>query len=197
MGKPAHLLAGLPAPRALITAYTISLGTPEQMSERAARSAGRALLKVKLGGDGDRARIGAVRRAAPNAELIVDANESWTADNLADNLAACAEAGVTLGEQPLSPAGKKNYRRRAGDALYGTGDCAAVDAGHSEVGDHDGERIFLRQSCGESFDSRLAAIGSNHLMPVVLQNVRERLQQKRVVIDHQHAFSGSDFPGDL
>jgi L-Ala-D/L-Glu epimerase len=57
---------------------------------------------VKLGGAGDDvARISAVRRAAPKAELIVDANEGWSADNLERNLAACAEAGVTLVEQPL------------------------------------------------------------------------------------------------
>ncbi len=86
------------------TAYTISLGTPEAMAEATARAAHRPLLKIKLGGDGDGERIKAVRRAAPNAELIVDANEAWTADNLADNLAACADADVTLVEQPL-PAG--------------------------------------------------------------------------------------------
>ena len=39
--------------------------------------------------------------AAPRAELIVDANEGWNADNVAENLAACADAGVTLIEQPL------------------------------------------------------------------------------------------------
>ena len=60
---------------------------------------------MKLGAGDDRERIAAVRRAAPNAELIVDANEGWTDDNLAQNLAACAEAGVTLIEQPL-PAGR-------------------------------------------------------------------------------------------
>jgi L-alanine-DL-glutamate epimerase-like enolase superfamily enzyme len=59
------------------------------------------LLKVKLGGDGDPERIAAVRRAAPQAELIVDANESWSTHNLTDNLAACTAAGVTLVEQPL------------------------------------------------------------------------------------------------
>ncbi|TMJ05713.1 MAG: L-Ala-D/L-Glu epimerase [Alphaproteobacteria bacterium] len=103
-GKPVHALAALPPPRALVTAYTISLGTPAAMAEAAARAAGRKLLKVKLGGEGDAPRIAAVRAAAPNAELIVDANESWHADNLAENLAACAAAGVTLVEQPL-PAG--------------------------------------------------------------------------------------------
>jgi L-alanine-DL-glutamate epimerase-like enolase superfamily enzyme len=63
------------------------------------------LLKIKLGGDGDGMRIAAVRKAAPQSELIVDANEAWTSDNLERNLAACAEAGVTLVEQPL-PAGQ-------------------------------------------------------------------------------------------
>jgi L-alanine-DL-glutamate epimerase-like enolase superfamily enzyme len=100
-GKPVHELAGLPPPKPLVTAYTISLAEPDVMAEQAAKAAGRALLKVKLGSADDRARIMAVRQAAPQAELIVDANEGWTADNLADNLAACAQAGVTLVEQPL------------------------------------------------------------------------------------------------
>src|SRR4051812_41072151 len=103
-GKPVHALAGLAPPRRLVTAYTISLGTPQAMAEAAAQAAARKLLKVKLGGDGDAARIAAVRAAAPNAELIVDANEAWRADDLADNLAACAASGVRLLEQPL-PAG--------------------------------------------------------------------------------------------
>jgi len=100
-GKPAHELAGLPAPRPLITAYTISLGTPDVMAEAARKVAARRLLKIKLGRDGDPERIRAIRTAAPNAELIADANEGWTAGNLAENLAACAAAGVTLVEQPL------------------------------------------------------------------------------------------------
>jgi L-alanine-DL-glutamate epimerase-like enolase superfamily enzyme len=102
--KPAHELAGLPAPKPLTTAFTISLGTPEAMADAARKAAARKLLKIKLGGPGDAERIKAVRASAPHAELIVDANEGWTAGNLAANLAACAAAGVTLIEQPL-PAG--------------------------------------------------------------------------------------------
>jgi L-alanine-DL-glutamate epimerase-like enolase superfamily enzyme len=102
--RPVHALAGLPAPSPLTTAYTISLGTPETMAEAAGKASARTLLKVKLGAPGDPQRIAAVRAAAPHAELIVDANEGWTPDNLAENLAACAAAGVTLVEQPL-PAG--------------------------------------------------------------------------------------------
>jgi L-alanine-DL-glutamate epimerase-like enolase superfamily enzyme len=98
-------LLGRPAPRACITAYTISLASPEAMAAATAKAAHRPLLKIKLGGDGDGRRIAAVRKAAPESELIVDANEAWTAHNLEQNLSECAEAGVTLVEQPL-PAGQ-------------------------------------------------------------------------------------------
>jgi L-alanine-DL-glutamate epimerase-like enolase superfamily enzyme len=99
--RPVHVLAGLPGPHALTTAYTISLGEPSIMAKAAEKAASRALLKIKLGAEGDAARIAAVRVAAPNAILIVDANEGWDDSNLADNFAACAEAGVALIEQPL------------------------------------------------------------------------------------------------
>jgi L-Ala-D/L-Glu epimerase len=103
-GRRVHELLGLASPQAVTTAYTISLASPDAMAQAATKAADRALLKVKLGGAQDPARIAAVRRAAPRAELIVDANEAWTPDDLARNLAACAQAGVTLVEQPL-PAG--------------------------------------------------------------------------------------------
>jgi L-alanine-DL-glutamate epimerase-like enolase superfamily enzyme len=111
-GRRAHELAGLGPPAPLITAYTISLGTPAAMAEAAERAALRPLLKVKLGGgDDDRTRIAAVRRAAPRAEIIVDVNEGWRADDLARNLAACADAGVTLVEQPLPEGGDEALAR--------------------------------------------------------------------------------------
>ncbi len=103
-GVRAWDLLGRPGPTPCITAYTISLGSPAAMAEASAKAASRPLLKIKLGGDGDGERIAAVRKAAPNSELIVDANEAWTPSGLERNLAACAEAGVTLVEQPL-PAG--------------------------------------------------------------------------------------------
>jgi L-Ala-D/L-Glu epimerase len=104
-------MLGRPAPRACTTAYTISLGTPGAMAAATAKAAHRPLLKIKLGGDGDGERIVAVRKAAPESELIVDANEGWTADNLEQNLAECAEVGVTLVEQPL-PAGRDDALAR-------------------------------------------------------------------------------------
>ncbi len=104
-------LLGSPAPRPCTTAYTISLGSPEAMGAATAKAAHLPLLKIKLGGDGDGDRIAAVRRSAPESELIVDANEAWTPANLEQNLAECAEVGVTLVEQPL-PAGQDDALAR-------------------------------------------------------------------------------------
>jgi L-alanine-DL-glutamate epimerase-like enolase superfamily enzyme len=103
--QPAFRRAGLDRLDPLITAYTLSVGSPEDMKCAALQAAGRPLLKVKLAGDGDDARLAAVREAAPHATLIVDANEAWRAETLAANLSACAHYGVALVEQPL-PAGQ-------------------------------------------------------------------------------------------
>jgi L-alanine-DL-glutamate epimerase-like enolase superfamily enzyme len=110
-GRRAWELLGRPAPRPCTTAFTISLGTPEAMAAATAKAAHRPLLKIKLGGEGDGERIAAVRKEAPESELIADANEAWTAANLEQNLAACAAAGVTLVEQPL-PAGQDELLAR-------------------------------------------------------------------------------------
>jgi len=102
---PVWRLAGLPEPKPVVTAYTLSLDTPEGMAAAALKARDHPLLKIKLGTEDDRERIAAVRRAAPHARLIVDANEGWSADNLARHVEACERAGVELIEQPL-PAGR-------------------------------------------------------------------------------------------
>jgi len=101
---PAHRAAGLVAMPSVETAYTLSLSTPESMAERAKGVPHLKLLKLKLGGAGDDTRMKAVRAARPDARLIVDANEAWTADLLQELLEAAREAAVELIEQPL-PAG--------------------------------------------------------------------------------------------
>jgi L-Ala-D/L-Glu epimerase len=84
-----------------LTAYTLGLDTPEKMAQAAAEAAHRPLLKIKLGQEGDKERLKAIRHAAPKARLIVDANEGWSAENVRQNIKACEEAGVELIEQPL------------------------------------------------------------------------------------------------
>ncbi len=103
-GRPAYLLAGLPPPRPVTTAFTISVGEPAAMEAAARQAAARPLLKIKLAGEGDEARLRAVRAGAPQATLIVDANEAWAPAALERMIALCAEARVALIEQPL-PAG--------------------------------------------------------------------------------------------
>lgn len=101
-GQAAWQLAGLSRPKALTTAYTLILDTPDAMAAAAARNADRPLLKLKLGGEGDIERVAAVRAAVPDARLIVDANEAWTADMLAPYMSKMAEFGIELVEQPLA-----------------------------------------------------------------------------------------------
>jgi L-alanine-DL-glutamate epimerase-like enolase superfamily enzyme len=96
------------------------------MAAATAKAAHRPLLKIKLGGDGDGKRIAAVRKSAPESELIVDANEAWTPANLEQNLAECAELGVTLVEQPL-PAGQDEALARIRRPLAVCADESAHD----------------------------------------------------------------------
>ena len=96
-GLPLWQLVGLSeAPVPLQTAFTISLGEPAIMEADAAKAAARGfgLLKLKLTGEGDRERVAAVRKAAPDGRLIVDANESWRAGHCGrGNGAGCAGRG--------------------------------------------------------------------------------------------------------
>ena len=99
----AHL-AGLPEPLPLTSAFTISLGEPETMEAQARQASfsGQRLLKLKLSGKDDRERVAAVHRGAPDARLIVDANESWNDLDIAAEAAQLAQYSVELIEQPVS-----------------------------------------------------------------------------------------------
>jgi L-alanine-DL-glutamate epimerase-like enolase superfamily enzyme len=104
-GSPAWLLAGLGRPRPEITAYTLSLDTPEAMRAQAQVNADRPLLKIKLGTPDDMPRLEAVRAGAPSARIIVDANEGWSIEAYTDLAPHLQRLGVELVEQPL-PAGE-------------------------------------------------------------------------------------------
>ncbi|AIC27583.1 L-Ala-DL-Glu epimerase protein [Rhizobium etli bv. mimosae str. IE4771] len=124
---------GIADPKPLTTAYTISLGEPEVMAAQAREHAGRALLKVKVGTGDDESRIRAVRAAAPEAAIILDANEGWPEAVLERHLNIAAEADVKLVEQPL-PAGRDallaEIRRPllvcADESVHHTGDLASL-----------------------------------------------------------------------
>lgn len=104
-GKPVWELAGLDQPGPEITAYTLSLASPEEMQTQAAENAHRPLLKIKLGTPEDMPRLEAVRAGAPEARIIIDANEGWSAEVYAELAPHLLRLGVELVEQPL-PAGE-------------------------------------------------------------------------------------------
>jgi len=168
-GRRVYELAGLGAPGPLTTAHTISLGSAAAMAAAAERAAWRPLLKVKLGGDDDAPRIAAVRRAAPRAQLIVDANEGWNPDNFEANLAACADAGVTLIEQPL-PKGSDEPLARikrpipvcADESVH---DSASLDA---LAGKYDAVNVKLDKAGGLTEALALAAEAERHGFAVMV-----------------------------
>jgi L-alanine-DL-glutamate epimerase-like enolase superfamily enzyme len=103
-GRSVSALATLPPPNAKVTAFTLSLDTPETMAERAAAAGNLPMLKLKLGGEGDAERMYAVRRARPHARLLVDANEAWTPELLPELFAVASTCNVEVIEQPLPAA---------------------------------------------------------------------------------------------
>ena len=100
-GVPVWARLARPVPQPLVTALTISIDTPEAMGQAAARITGARLIKIKVDADDPAARIEAVRRAAPGADLIVDPNESWSIGLLRELQPLLVRAGVRLLEQPL------------------------------------------------------------------------------------------------
>ena len=98
-------IAGIQVPEQRITAYTLSLDEPENMFKQAQKNSNRPLLKIKLGTPNDMPRLEAVRKGAPNSEIIVDANEGWDAELYSQLAPELVRLGVKLVEQPL-PADK-------------------------------------------------------------------------------------------
>ncbi|MEQ8228329.1 MAG: L-Ala-D/L-Glu epimerase [Rhodospirillales bacterium] len=94
-------LAGLPRPEPAVTAETIGIASPKEMAVQASRLAKAPLLKIKLDGQDVRARLSAVREAAPDARLVVDPNEGWDLHRLENLAPFLAEMGVVMLEQPV------------------------------------------------------------------------------------------------
>ncbi len=148
-GKPVWQLAKLQEPKPLSVTYTLSLGTPESMQAAAAKEAARPLLKVKLGGEGDVERIRAVRAGAPNADIIVDANEGWSLEQYKALAPVFLDLGVKLVEQPF-PAGDDEALRGLDRVLPVCADESCHDR-HSLaelVGKYDAVNIKLDKTGG-------------------------------------------------
>jgi L-Ala-D/L-Glu epimerase len=155
----AFQLAGIETCMPITTAFTLSMGTAQSMAQAARAAAYRPLLKIKVGGEGDMERLHAVRQAAPNSKIIVDANEGWTRDNVEANLALCFKLGVSLIEQPL-PADQDDLLAHidhpvlvfADESVHQSKDLAALK------GRYDGVNIKLDKAGGLTEALRMHAI---------------------------------------
>jgi L-Ala-D/L-Glu epimerase len=147
--KPVWQLAKLREPHPIVTAFTLSLDTPEAMAKAAEEAADRPLLKLKLGREGDAERLTLIRRAAPKSRLIIDANEGWTPTELPELLKVSAGVGVELVEQPL-PAGSDEALRHIEHIVAICADESAHDVGglNELVGKYDAINIKLDKTGG-------------------------------------------------
>lgn len=116
-GVRAHVRAGRPRLDPVKTCFTISLAEPEIMAEQARAAARRPMLKLKIGGPDDLARVEAVRAAAPKARLIVDANEALSFEDLKRLAPEMHRLGVMLVEQPLKDGEDEALEGYAGPVL--------------------------------------------------------------------------------
>ena len=95
-------LANLPAPEPVTTVYTLGVDEPAIMGERARENSDRPRLKLKMTGDGaDLERVRNIHKNAPNARLVVDANEGWSIEQYLEYAPQFKELGVEMIEQPL------------------------------------------------------------------------------------------------
>jgi len=160
-----QMVPALPTPKPITTAYTLSLGTPENMRANAEKYAHRPLLKIKLGGEGDMARLEAVRAGAPKTDIIVDANEGWTADVYSELAPHLMRLGVLLVEQPL-PAGDDDILAEIERPLPVCADESCHDRSSlpSLKGKYDVVNIKLDKTGGlsEALDLHVAALAEGY-----------------------------------
>jgi L-Ala-D/L-Glu epimerase len=146
---PAWQLMGLRKPTNVITAYTLSLDTPDAMAKAAKNAAHHPLLKLKLGHEGDVERMNAIRDAVPNARLIVDANEGWSPAILPTMLEACEKYRVELVEQPLPADNDEALRNSSRNTIICADESAHDIAGLKNlIGKYDAINIKLDKTGG-------------------------------------------------
>jgi L-Ala-D/L-Glu epimerase len=162
-------LLNLPEPEPVVTAYTLSLDSPENMHKAALANSGRPLLKLKLAGEGDIERVQAVRQAAPNPRLIVDANEGWDADIYQRLVPQLLELGVEMIEQPL-PAGKDEILRELERPITICADesCHASNSLSDILGKYDMVNIKLDKTGGLSEALKLRELAQQQGLQIMV-----------------------------
>lgn len=101
-GVPVWQRAGNSQWKPVESAVTIGIRSIAEYEASARSHADYPWLKIKVGRGSPLETVAAVRRGAPRARLIVDANQAWTVDELRDYAPALKAYAVDLLEQPIA-----------------------------------------------------------------------------------------------
>ena len=173
LGIPLYRFFGLNPHRAPQTSYTIGIGTPDEVQERARAVAGRfSILKIKLGPD-TAASLEQVRaiRAVSDARLVADANCAWSADQALEIIPALADLGLEWIEQPLPEedlAGMRRVRHASPLPIFADEPVRAARDIPRLVGCADGVSIKVMKAGGLREAFRAIAVARAHDFQVLL-----------------------------
>jgi L-alanine-DL-glutamate epimerase-like enolase superfamily enzyme len=107
VGQPVWRLLGL-SPTSPPTSYTIGIDSVPGTIDRTQRADGYEVLKVKVGGPDDLARLEAVREHS-SARIRIDGNEGWTLETARELMPRLIELEVEFVEQPFPVADRDSY----------------------------------------------------------------------------------------
>lgn len=170
IGQPVWRLLGL-EPMAPPSSFTIGIDTTDRMVEKVAEAAGYPILKVKLGTERDEEILTAIREAAPDKPIRVDANTGWTAKDALARVALLEEMNVELVEQPFKADDLdafRVFRDKTQIPVIADESCLVAADVPRLAGLVDGVNIKLAK-CGSLREGvRLAAVARAHRMGVML-----------------------------
>ena len=89
-------------PRPVTTVYTVGIDDADKMRQDAAEHSDCPIIKVKVGIGDPLVQIAAINAGAPNAAILIDANQAWTVADLERYAEPLMAMGVEMIEQPLN-----------------------------------------------------------------------------------------------
>jgi L-alanine-DL-glutamate epimerase-like enolase superfamily enzyme len=171
LGVPLYRLLGLDPAKAPRSSFTIAItATAAELEERMKEAAPYPVLKIKLGTDRDAEIVRAVRGAAPNKTLRVDANAAWTSKHALRMIDVLVEYGVEFVEQPVAAddvAGLRYVRQRSKLPVIADESCVTSADIPPLIGAVDGINIKLSKCGGLREALRMIAAARTHGLSVM------------------------------
>jgi L-Ala-D/L-Glu epimerase len=172
-GLPLYRYWGLDGSETLETSFTIGIDPTDVMAEktRDAVEAGYGTLKVKVGTDRDEEIVGAIREAAPDATIRVDANQAWSPREAVRKIDALADFDVEFVEQPVpaeNPEGMRFVRERAALPIAADESCVTLEDIPKIAGKADIANLKLMKCGGLREAMRMVHTANAHGLELML-----------------------------